>query len=198
MKLTEKEEELILFLRELEDSYAPWEETDLWKNKSQFMTWVRGKLRGAIWSKWPLKNELKRDKRYPVSEADNPEGWGRTKFLIDCELCGKPEGVSKIEVDHISPAGSLIDYTDLTFFFFRLLCSKDNMRLLDKECHALVTLSDKKGITIEQARIEKQVTSFTKLDVAKQKKLLQDAGFSLSETSNAAKRKKLYKEIVED
>jgi len=50
---------------------------------------------------------------------------------------------ANVEVDHIIPAGKLQTYSDLPDFVKRLFTSIDNLRVLCKPCHKVVTQEEK-------------------------------------------------------
>ena len=59
----------------------------------------------------------------------------RTKWEYTCADCNEWFKTKEVEVDHIVPAGSLKDYSDLAGFCERLFCEADNLRVLCKPCH---------------------------------------------------------------
>ena len=168
-----------------------WDYTKVWKTEAEFMSWVRGHLR-KMWSRYPLKVDYKNSLSYPA-----PKGYtGRAKQLIDCEVCGTPTAKSSIEVDHIIPCGSLRSMEDVGTFVGNLLCSPDNMRCVCKDCHSVITHAERKGITFEEAKLDKEVIAFGKLPVDAQKGILHRHGYGGDEIKNRQLRLEVYRMIM--
>jgi len=135
----------------------PWEdENSPWKNSVAFFTYLRGCLRAA-WSKSPQKHNLIKKKRYqianPSKNAKKPTVWG-----FRCEMCQEEFVMSMCQVDHIHPAGSLQKREDIQGFVERLLfVTEDDLRLVCKPCNNALSMSDKTGMTYEEAIVEKKV-----------------------------------------
>jgi len=68
----------------------------------------------------------------------------RQKFEYQCNYCKEWFPEKQINVDHISPAGSLNCSKDLAGFVERLFCEVDNLQVLCKNCHDLKTKKEKK------------------------------------------------------
>lgn len=68
----------------------------------------------------------------------------RTKWEYKCSECKKWFKTKDVQVDHIKPAGSLKDYSDLPQFVENLFCEKDNLQVMCKPCHAVKTLEERK------------------------------------------------------
>ena len=176
----------------------PWEETSAWKSKSAFFTWVRGNLRKALWQHFPTRNEYKKENTWSASNQeilDNKLS-KRVKRVGRCELTGEIHAASNLQVDHIEPAGSLNSWEDLPVFIEKLLCSKENMRLVSKEAHKIHTYAEKHNMTFDQAKIEKEVIQFSKLTPEQQRAKLREHGVDEDSMSNQKKRKDVYREIL--
>jgi hypothetical protein len=106
-------------------------------------------------------------------------------------------GKSKVEVDHIAQAGKLTSYEDLPGFVERLFCSFDNFQCLCSECHSIKTLADRKGISFEDAIIEKKVIGFSKTTPATQKRTLGKLGVEEEAMSNQTKRTNLWRTYLQ-
>lgn len=96
---------------------------------SRYFSFIRSNLRRA-WSKYPVKFQVLKENRRPFQGDDK-----RTKWEYNCAICSKWFKTKDVEVDHIEPAGSLKEYSDLPAFVERLFCTKDNLRVLCKPCH---------------------------------------------------------------
>ena len=168
-----------------------WEEyPDVWKTKGAFFSWLRGQLRRAIWERYPPKIKYKNKVCQPP-----PKGYtGRAKSGAECALTGEWYPKSKLEVDHIQGHASLRDWDDLEGFILHLLCDESNMQLVGKEAHKVKSYAERKGITFEEALIEKKVIEKTKQSVKKQKEELHDAGFT--ETNNQQQRRECYRRLL--
>lgn len=170
-----------------------------WGNEKDFFNWLRGQLR-KIWSRHPIKITYKKSKEYPVPE-DQKEKWGRAKLLINCEICGEPIAKSKTEVDHKVEAGTLKTAQDVVQFIYRLLfVSWEDLRVLCKECHAIVTYAARFKLPFREARIEKQIVAFCKKPAKQQIAELKGYGFppSTDNVGNAEKRKECYRRHLKE
>jgi len=105
-------------------------------------------------------------------------------------MCKEWQLGKNCQVDHFPiDAGSIPNIEAVGTFANNLFCEVDNLRCLCKTCHSQYTLSQRKGISLEQAALEKQVTELSKLSVAKQLAWLASKGVVGEKTSNAVKRK---------
>ena len=59
----------------------------------------------------------------------------RHRYEYQCANCKQKYPRKKVEVDHIEPAGSLLDYEHLPDFVRRLFCEPDGMQVLCIPCH---------------------------------------------------------------
>ena len=95
--------------------------------KAQYFSFIRGALRQAA-KRYPVKYKVLDSVKTPVKGE-------RHRFEYQCAAC---DGMFKrvdVEVDHITPAGSLKDYDDLPSFVRLLFCEEDNLQVLCKPCH---------------------------------------------------------------
>lgn len=176
-------------------SPAPWEDfPEIWGNKSAFFTYLRGAFRRA-WNKSPVKIKKLQQDRFKISNPSNKgkrEIWG-----AKCEMCGDTFPMKDVQVDHKIEAGSLNDFSDIEGFVTRLLaCSKDDLRIVCKPCHSVLTLANRIGVSFEQAKKEKLIIERCKQKVATQKKELLEAGFKEEDISNAEKRRECYRRML--
>jgi len=102
--------------------------------KARYFSFIRGGLR-VLFSRYPVKHQVKK--------AASRTKKGMKRFEYQCAQCTKWYPNSETEVDHIVPAGSLKEYSDLPGFVSRLLCEADNLQVLCKECHAKKTNADR-------------------------------------------------------
>jgi len=67
----------------------------------------------------------------------------RQKFEYQCKECSNWFPDKKINVDHITPAGTLRCANDLPGFVERLFCEVDNLQVLCETCHNKKTQDEK-------------------------------------------------------
>ena len=136
------------------------------KTEAAYYSFLRGGLR-RIWGRsYPPKNEFIREHRVRAPIGRN----GRVIWAAKCSQCEDTFPQSKVEVDHIHPAGTLKG--DVAGFIDRLFCDKSNMRIVCKKCHGEISLAERLGCTIDEARIHKKVIAFTKHTASDQNDIL--------------------------
>jgi hypothetical protein len=170
-------------------SRAPWLVPGVpWKTESSFWVWVRGILRKG-WSRHPVKIEYIRLNRKRIvnpketSRKNHPTVWGMT-----CEICQKDHAQGDIEIDHIGDSASFTGLHDAESYVKHLyLVDFDSLRSLCKICHKIVNQSQRKGVSFEEARVQKQVILAMKDKVPIQLAKLKLLGYN--DVSNAEKRK---------
>lgn len=161
----------------MNNKWEPWNETNVWKTKAEFFSWLRGQLRHSVWSHYPPKNEFKTSMLRKATPEDYARGISsRTKKVGQCVFCGEWFPASKLQVDHKVPAGSLRGADDIQGFVQRLACEKSIMGLACKPCHDIKTYSERQGISFEEARVEKQVIERMRLPKAEQDAMLKAQG----------------------
>jgi 5-methylcytosine-specific restriction endonuclease McrA len=133
----------------------------IWKNSTAWFTYLRGCLRKA-WSRNPVKLEYIKNNRIKIKNPNPkgkvPEVWGAV-----CECCGEKFVMKDLQVDHIIPAGGLTKTDDIQGFIERLLyITDDDIRLLCKNCHGVITYQEKHGLTFDEALVEKKVIDMMK------------------------------------
>lgn len=131
--------------------------------KQTLEQWLRASLR-SIWMVHPAKAELIKAVRYKLGQ----------RFHVDCRICGRSMWTGKkpkdFEINHKEPCGNVMSegYTE------RLLhVTKDDLEVLCKPCHGIVTYSETYGMSFEDAAIEKRVIAFGKLPSKEQKEWVQ-------------------------
>ena len=111
--------------------YPAWTEARFWG-------FIRSGLR-AKWSRWPPKYEvLNKAKRLKPKNKK-----GRHRFEYQCSQCNQWWMNKEVEVDHITPCGSLKSYADLVGFVERLFTSADRLRVVCKPCHRIITKKER-------------------------------------------------------
>lgn len=148
----------------------PWLDVpDLWKDEKAYCQWLRSMGR-KTWSRHPLKHRYIKMMKVPVEsvpeELRPPKLNPRTKELCRCEMCGSYKMPSHIEVDHIDQAGSFNDVAGWHEWMDRLLMvGFDNLRVLCKDCHKKVNLSQRFNCDMDEAVIRQKLAAFKKLRV---------------------------------
>lgn len=143
----------------------PWElYPDIWKTKSAFFTWLRGGLRRAIWEKYPPKIQFKTKGCSPPP----PDYEGRAKSGANCALTGEWTPKSYLEVDHIKGHVAFTDWDDVLDFIKHLCSDSSNFQLVNKENHKIKSYAERKGISFEEALIEKKAIAIIKNKADKQ------------------------------
>jgi 5-methylcytosine-specific restriction endonuclease McrA len=150
------------------DPQAPWlDPLSVWKTKGAYFSWLRGNLR-RVWMRSPVSIRFKNSRCRPAPKKS------RGKWVGDCAICQKEFLKSHLVVDHIVPAGSLRHWDDVGDFVRRLLGpSSDELRLLCKPCHHVVTIAERAELDLEGARLRIEVLSFCRLPPARQKAILE-------------------------
>lgn len=177
----------------------PWEQCpNIWKSEAQFWTFVRGVLRKG-WSKHPLKLEyIKANRKRIVNPVEKnrarfPECWG-----MQCDICKKEFAQKDIEIDHKGEGSSFTGLHDVEKYIAHLfLVDYNSLRAVCKPCHKIENQRQKKGITFEEAAIEKEVINILKTESVQDViDFIDDWNFDGSYlTNNAANRRIALTEI---
>lgn len=145
-----------------DEDWKPWEETNKWRTKAEFYTWLRGQIRKSIWQNYIPKNEFKASKLKPATEAiKNQYNLSKaTKKVGECVYCNAWFPASKLEVDHIQQAGKFNSPDDIKEFIKGIACMKSNMCLTCKPCHDIKSYSERMNISFEEATAQKKAISW--------------------------------------
>lgn len=159
---------------------------------------IRSAVRKA-WMRSATKLSLLAQKAVYVDDVPPEERPSKlsknTKWLYKCEMCGEYSIASNIEVDHKSGEHSLLSYDDMAMFTRSLLdVGWDDLSVLDKECHAIKTYSERYGISLEDAITEKGVIEVINLPATKQKEWLKERG--VTPASNVDGRRQQVREVL--
>jgi len=123
-----------------------------WGTENVFWTWMRGGLRRSLWMRHPVKLALLKEKRYraPIGRG------GRDVWALCCSICQTEQPQSGCEVDHIHEAGSLKSVEDIQPFIERLaFVTPDDLRVVCKPCHKVLTYASRYGVSFEEAKKRK-------------------------------------------
>lgn len=159
----------------------PWKiPNSPWKDEKAYLNWLRGSIR-RIWSRHPVKISYKQSRRYKAPVGKN----GKEVWVSDCEVCGKQS--RDCQVDHLRGGYGFTDWISFTEWAKMILwVGFDDIQEVCVECHEVITLSQRKGISFEQASYEKLVIDMEK------KKMLKD--FIESKGEKPASNAKLRRE----
>lgn len=146
---------------------------------SVLLTMVRGAIRKS-WMQSPTKLAFLLSKSVPDMD-DN-----RRKWKVQCSCCGEWFKESDVEVDHKHGNQTFKTVEDFQKYFEKILkVGFDDLQILCKSCHSIKTHSEKRGITFDEARIEKQAIAI--VDSKKEKEWLSERG--ITPASNAPTRR---------
>lgn len=173
----------------------PWGYEDSpWKNKTEWMTFLRGCLRSA-WSKHPTKHNVIKKSRKKIPNP-NPRGRVATVWGFTCPLCGGTFPTSEGQVDHIVPAGSLLEKEDIQGFVERLLwVVESDLRLICKTCNSALSLGQKQGISFNEARANKEAIALVK--AKKDLQWLQERGI-VAASSQQKRREQIVEQLIKE
>ena len=148
----------------------PWTiEKTPWATEAAFYGWVRGQLRKG-WTRHPVKNLYLQNNRYKKENVK-----GRMVWHLDCEQCNTPTTQTKIQIDHIHPAGSLKTTEDIGKFVERLyFVTFNTIRVVCIPCHEVITHAERTGLSFEEAKVDKQCIHIMKKSVHNLKRWLSD------------------------
>lgn len=135
------------------------------------LNWVRSALRKA-WLKHPTRLVMLQNNQKLLPSAKS----SRMVIHHPCNHCKKWFRPDDVEVNHKVVVGACT-WENLGPHAVNLFNVKEvDLEILCKPCHAIVTLSERQGLSLEDAAIEKKVIAFTKHPAAVQKEKLAKVG----------------------
>lgn len=162
----------------------PWKKyPEFWKTESSFWAWLRGGLRRAVWEKNPIKLETIKQKRVRIPGKKE----GTTRYGCECVLCGGSFPQSQIQVDHLEGNIPLRKWDDVMRFVAHMAVPEE-LQVVCKGCHKIKSHAEKKGISFEDAKIEKKVIEICKQPTKKIMEFLKENNYNGS-VSNAKQRR---------
>lgn len=184
-----------------------WETGIALNTEKKQVAWLRGATRKS-WTRYPTQNEYKnsmRTKAIVYDDDGNPKiyktgkkkGEVVTRYECPCEQCKGIFPASKVQVDHIIPAGSTSTMPELLEWMEKVFCGTDNLQLLCKDCHDIKTHCDKTGLTWEQAIEDKKRIAFFKRKAPQVKKDLKKLGATDEDLRNPSTRDAFYRKYYE-
>ena len=163
---------------------------DLFPTESSFWTYLRGSLRRGLWEKSAMKIKFKQSTATPPPNDYK----GRGKKGHYCALTGVWVPISKSQVDHVNGNVPLSKEDDIVPFIIHLLATDDELQVVEKEAHKVKSYAERRGISFEEALIEKKVIAICKSK--RDKEWLTENG--ITPASNQAKRKAQIKEVLNE
>lgn len=159
--------------------------------EAQYLSWIRSALRSKS-LRWKPRGEALKLARRKYKGINKLQKWE-----YQCAICKEWWLAKECDVDHFpKDAGSILKIEDVGEFCNNLFCEVDNLRVLDKKCHKIYTLSQKSGLSFEEATVEKEV-----IDIIKNNSIqdildfIQDYEYS-GNYSNAKDRREAVKFIL--
>lgn len=107
--------------------------------QAKYFQFIRSALRQAF-QRYPAKQQAKMQNR----RNKPPRKKGKHKYEYQCAACEQWFMDKEVQVDHITPAGSLKDYKDLPGFTKRLFCEPEDLQILCIPCHQQKTNRERK------------------------------------------------------
>lgn len=136
----------------------------IWKSESAFLSWIRGNVRRNLWSRHPVKIEFIKNNRIRIPNP-NPKGRAKEVWGAVCALTGETHVLKDIECDHIKGNHSLTSIDDIQSFIEGIvLITEDDLQLVSKDAHKIKSYAERKGISFEEAKIEKEIIRLCKDD----------------------------------
>ncbi|BDU12964.1 hypothetical protein [Escherichia phage phiWec187] len=180
-----------------------WGDGTPWKTQAAFYTYLRGCLRKA-WVRHPNKIKKIQSVRFKADRLDKDgnvvldkkTGKPKQVWNCKCELCGYTGGMKDFQVDHINAAGTLTCYEDIPSFVLRLLyVTEDDLRVVCKQCNAILAYADKHDMTFREAKAEKEAIALCQSK--KDKNWLTKRGIS-PESTVSKRRKQIVKILLDE
>lgn len=179
LDIKKREDKLKEFMKKLNEDGSPQEKH------------VVAVVRSAIRSAW-MKSDVKLAYLYSRTIPDLDDGT-RTKWLVQCEICGEHFKLTDIQVDHRKGNHSFTKVEDFENYFNNILMvGFDDLQILCEPDHQIKSYAEKMGISFEESRLEKTIIELCKSK--KDKSFLVEHGITPS--SNAKLRKEQIREVL--
>lgn len=169
------------------------ENKEIWKSKAMFFSFIKGLLRRG-WMRHPVKIKLINKYR---KQIPNPKPKGRKMVWgAECSICHETHVLSNIEIDHkLEESAILTKLSDIQSCAEKLLVVvEDDLRILCKPCHSIVSLAASHNLTFDEAVIEKKIIALMK-DRKKCLVILEEHGYDTKTLKNEAKRREALRQI---
>jgi len=166
---------------------TPWDDNN-W-TKARYFSFIRSALRSAT-MKYPAKQN------YLESKCRKAPAGSRAKKVVNCEECNLEMAKSHAHVDHVTPCGSLKDFSDVERFVKTLFCGVGNFEVLCKPCNEIYAFADRQNMTFNEAKVEKEAIKLMGgMTAIGQKEFLLTNGFIERRTTNEKKRRACFREL---
>jgi hypothetical protein len=163
------------------------------RTEAQYVNWLRSSLR-RVWSKHPIKQVMEQKARF----KHLPKGAKTPTFHIRCEHCKIPHKLKMIECNHKGNASGseVLSLKNMGEFAQKLLVvTEQDLELLCKKCHSIITYSERSGMNYADSLVEKKVIKFGNLKAPQQKAKLKLAGIG-ENAKNETQRKDAVREYL--
>lgn len=163
--------------------------------KTQYFQFIRSALRRAF-MRYPAGYKAM-EPYTRIVDVLQKNGKIKKQKEVECQMCKGWFKPSHVQMDHVTPCGSLKGYEDFEPFVSTLFCGTDNLAPLCKEtCHPIKTLADKNGISITEAETLKEIIRICKLPTKEIIDYCKQHGYNAQQLSNAEKRKQAVTAIL--
>lgn len=170
--IKKREDKLKEFMKKLNEDGSPQEKH------------VVSVVRSAIRQAW-MKSDVKLAYLYSKTIPDMDDST-RTKWLVACEICGKLFKLTDVQIDHKLGNHSFTKVTDFENYFNNILMvGFDDLQILCEDDHLSKTLSEKLGISFQEAVLEREVIKVCKMKAAQIDKWLGDRGAKVAKNPQA-------------
>lgn len=155
-----------------------------------------GVVRSAIRKSW-MRSPTKLAFLY-MNTVPDMDDTTRTKWKIQCQCCKKWFKIDQVECDHISGHNTFTKSSDFQSYFDSILMvGFDGLQILcSADCHPCKTLSEKLGISFEEAVVEREVIKICKLKAAQQDAWLKEHGVIVAK--NPKSRRDAIREVLKN
>lgn len=131
--------------------------------ETELVGWVRKKL-DDIWMKCPMKLAFVASKRVPDYSPDT-----RRASMYICNICKEGFSLTEVQCDHIEGEHEFTRLDQLVDFANkRFMVGYKDLQVLCIPCHQLKTHAERHGLTLEEAKIDKEVITISKAKQSKQ------------------------------
>lgn len=181
--IKKREDKLKEFMKKLNEDGSPQEKH------------VVSVVRSAIRQAW-MKSDVKLAYLYSKTIPDMDDTT-RTKWLVPCEICGKLFKLTDVQIDHKLGNHSFTKVTDFENYFNNILMvGFDDLQILCEDDHLSKTLSEKLGISFQEAVLEREVIKVCKMKAAQIDKWLGDRGVKVAKNSQV--RRDAVREVLKN